>query len=211
MTQGERLKALRKHRKLNQTQAATIIEIQQQSWALLEKDKRKLTGEEAKILAKELDTNVHWLYTGEGPMTGEQYIEEIKSIRIVDNAALASLTDSYGQPETQYIGKILLPGIKDPENYIATYVSGRSMEPLVREGSLIVLQHMNERSEFKDGKPYVIVVQGIPFLKRVDLIFSGKDKGHFRISSDNESKIQTVKIDDIEQWYRVVCVVNWLK
>jgi len=211
MTVGERLKTLRKHRKYNQTESAELIGINQQSWALMEKDKRKLTGEEAKILAKEFDSSVHWLFTGDGPMTGKQILAEIKSIRVVNIAALAGLVDGYSAPEMEYVGTLSLPGIDDPENYIATNVSGRSMEPDIREGSIIVLQRMMQRSEFIDGRVYVIVLQGIPFLKRIKLILNGKDKGRFQISSDNESNVQVVDGDEITQWFRLACVVNWVR
>jgi len=203
MTVGQRLKMLRKHRKYNQTQAAKLVEITQQSWALMEKDKRKLTGEEAKILAKEFDSSVHWLFSGEGPMTGKQVLAEIKSIRLIHMSALTKFVDGYSAPDIQFIGTLTLPDIKDPENYIATKVKGRSMEPVIREGSTIILQHLKNLSEFEDGHAYVVVIQGIPFLKWVDLILGGEDKGKFKLSSDNDSKVQIVDSEEISQWFRL--------
>lgn len=211
MTIGQRLRMLRKHRKYNQTEAAKLVDITQQSWALMEKDKRKLTGNEAKILAKEFDSSVHWLFTGEGPMTGKQVLAEIKSIRVVNMPALTKLVDGYSAPEMEYTGSLNLPDIDDPENYIATKVSGRSMEPNIREGSTIVLQYMKDRSEFVDDRAYVVVIQGIPFLKRVNLILSGEDAGRYHLSTDNESKVQIVDEQQIKQWFSVEYVINRLR
>jgi len=206
MQLGERLRTLRKHRKFTQREAAELININQQSWALMEKNKRKLRGDEAQILAKGLDSNVHWIFTGEGPMTGEQFLTEVKSIRVVNFSALAS--EDFSWTAIKFNGTFTIPNIDDPENYIATIASGRSMEPIIREGSLIVLQRMKERSEFQDGRFYVIVIQGIPILKKVEMLLSGPDKGYFRISSTNEPIVQIVAPDEIKKWFSVEYVIN---
>jgi len=209
-TIGERLKALRRHRKYSQTEAGKLIGITQQSWALIEGGKRKLTGDEAAILARIFDSTVHWLFTGQGAMTGNFNPDIFKNVPVVNISALAGLTEGYTLPESEYLGTVSFPNIENPKNYIATHVSGTSMEPKIKDGSLVVLKRMHQRSEFKDGRIYVIVLHGVPFLKRVKMILSGADKGRFHISSDNEDEVQIVDGEDITQWYKLEYVISQL-
>lgn len=82
MTQGERVKAIRKSSRINLTleKFGEKIGIKKSSLSLIENGKNSLTEQTAKSICREFNVNYMWLTTGEG----EMFVD-------IDNNALAAI------------------------------------------------------------------------------------------------------------------------
>lgn len=108
MTQGERVKAIRKSEKLNLTleQFGDKIGLKKSAMSLIENDKNTLTDSNIKSICREFGVNKEWLLTGEGEMfrslTRSQTITDFMGDLVVDDTsfkarlieALAKLDES---------------------------------------------------------------------------------------------------------------------
>lgn len=84
----------------------------------------------------------------------------------------------------------------------------RCMKPEIKEGSIILVEEMKDQAEFKNGRPYVILIHATPFIKRINMILGGENSGKFRINSANESEDQILSPAEIDKWYKVGYVIN---
>ena len=145
-------------------------------------------------------------------MTGEtevlKNIQNRKLVKLISGKVLAGLTEGY-EPADEVVEDVMyIPGIKSKKDCFAIQVSGTSMEPEIKEGSTIIIERLEDKSEFRDNQTYVVILQGIPFIKKVSMVLGGKEKGVFELSSINEDRIQEVKDKDISAWYKVSYVIN---
>ena len=67
-TIGSRFKELRKHLDFSQEKFAKELNITQQTYSMIEKDKRKPNIKIVKIIAEKYNVNLNWLITGYGDM-----------------------------------------------------------------------------------------------------------------------------------------------
>lgn len=71
MSQGDRVRTIRKERGLNQEDFGKHLGLSGSALSLVEKDRRALTNQVALAICREFSVNEHWLRTGEG----EPYIK----------------------------------------------------------------------------------------------------------------------------------------
>ena len=79
-TVGARFKALREHKGLSQEKFAQEFGLTQQTYSLIEKDKRNPNFRIMKILSDNFNVNLNWLIGGHGNMFREP-IENIEQYR----------------------------------------------------------------------------------------------------------------------------------
>lgn len=81
---NERLKELRKHLGLSQSEFGSKIYLSQYLMSLIEKGKRNLTDRSVNAICREFDVNEEWLRTGEG----EMFIDLTKDLDASDEIKL---------------------------------------------------------------------------------------------------------------------------
>ncbi|NNM15911.1 MAG: LexA family transcriptional regulator [Bacteroidia bacterium] len=104
-------------------------------------------------------------------------------IEVVPNKAVAGYLNGYSDPE--YIAS--LPVMKLPFVPIGKHrafpIKGDSMEPLVKDGAIVIAKFIENTSDLRKGQTYIVVTQndGLVY-KRV----FKKDKEHLTLHSDNK-------------------------
>jgi phage repressor protein C with HTH and peptisase S24 domain len=208
----ERLKEVRKDNYLTQAQAAEKIGLSSQAWNSAEGGKSNFSRKNLEKIARTFGINLTWLFSGEGSKTGEtltlKNIHNRKLVKLLSGSVLAGLVEGFTPENIEIEDQIYIPGIKSKKDCYAIRVEGDSMEPEIKAGAIVILEPMEQRSEFQDEKEYVVIAEGVALLKKVSIILSGKDKGKFVLSSYNEEKVKVVEEGDIVRWYRVIYVIS---
>ncbi len=86
-------------------------------------------------------------------------------MKLISGKVLAGLVKGFPQELAQVEDHIYIPGIESRKDCYAIQVDGVSMEPYIKSGATIILEPVEDRSEFKDGKAYVIIIEGVPLLE----------------------------------------------
>ena len=89
MTQGERVKIVRKEKKLTMEKFGERLGVTKTAISLIESGKNNLTDANIKLICTEFGINEKWLRTGDGEMTIEATQEE----RFANNIAKLQRTD----------------------------------------------------------------------------------------------------------------------
>ncbi len=211
-TFGTRLKEIRKEAGLTQAEAAAKLNVTQQTWQSAEADKTQLASNRSRKVAQVFKVSLAWLLSGEGPKTSDttqlKELQNKKLVKLVSGKVLAGLATGPNLEQPEIEDYIYFPGINSQKECYAIQVSSESMEPKITAGSTIILEPITDRAEFKDGKIYVLIIEGVPLLRKASILLSGKNKGKFELSSEKESKVQIVEEEDIKMWFRVLYVVH---
>ncbi len=88
---------------------------------------------------------------------GEVY--EVSSIPLYE-----SISAGCGFETADIIDYLHLPNIKNPENYFGVKVEGDSMEPTIRNGSIIIIK---KDEDIPDGRIGAFIVDNASFVKRI--------------------------------------------
>lgn len=112
------------------------------------------------------------------------------------SAGTGAFTDE--EPE-DYIS---LPGIRNPQNMFAVNVSGDSMEPTIKDGSIILC---NKNLEVREDDVAAFVVNGESYVKRIK-----KNRESIILVSDNPryNPIYVMPYDDFKIVGKVLKVIN---
>lgn len=206
---GLRVKEARIKLGLTQGQLGEKIGVSQSAIGRIEKGLSSFKPSNLKKLNEEFGVNIEYIENGKGRVLLDKRgsIQGLSEIKLISGSVLAGLNESETRQDYEIKDTFFFP-LGEDKDYYAIKVDGRSMEPRVKEGSIVVLEEMKEKSEFKDNRPYVIIFQGIAFLKRVSMIIGGENSGKFKIESDNEDKVQIASGDEISAWYKVTHVIN---
>ena len=102
MTQGERIRFLRKNLGLTQTQFGEKVSLKQAVIGQIENDQRSATPRFIRDVCREYNVNEEWLTTGSGEMFREQTVCSTQGERI------RFLRKSLGLTQTQFGGKVAL-------------------------------------------------------------------------------------------------------
>ncbi len=99
-----------------------------------------------------------------------------------------------------------IPGVQG--NLVAFYISGRSMQPNINEGDMVICQEINNLpKDLKDGKIYTIISNNGIWVKRIEKIYNDKGKcTELLLISDNYKEYApfTVELSDIKKIMKVV-------
>ena len=112
------------------------------------------------------------------------------------SAGIGMITDE------EPIDYISLPGIKNSENIFAINVKGDSMEPTIKNQSIILCRQGNE---LRDGEVGAFLVNGESFVKRIKVT-----KNFFALLSDNPNyqPIYVYPQDEFKVIGKVLKVIN---
>jgi transcriptional regulator with XRE-family HTH domain len=172
-----RLKIARKKKGLTQKAAAKVLGITPQAWNSAELGKSRMHRKNLKMVAREFDVSFSWLVTGEGDGTMSMP-EDIGPGRFVRIRSAGELLTGERVGETRHV---FVPGL-DVE---AIGFTTKSELPVgVVESTLIVVEADFE-ARFENGKLYLIRVDGILIVRRIDKVIFGTNKGGFKLSNLN--------------------------
>lgn len=217
MALSERIRGIRKHRKLTQTEMATELGITQTSLSQLEAGKNGISYEVFKALCERFDVDPTWLMDGVGEMyrsanatkkTGSVMplvvtVESDGDENIVLVNAKAAAGYLQHQQDPEYMAS--LPSFRLPGYYGKTYrafeVQGSSMLPAIVPGDILIGSYEDALSHIRNGSLYIIVLHdGSIVVKRVRA--SGFNR--FELSSDNkEYQPYEVSAEEIAQVWQV--------
>ena len=200
-TIGERLRRARKKAGLTQKQLAEKSGVTQVTISHLETGITNKTSQ-AYELASALGVRTDWLLTGQGPMypgQGDLVLrkhritevreptadyDSIRKVNIRPNAGITGyaieVCEEEGRPLYFPAGWLEEKGYK-PQDLVALRVNGRSMEPSLHDGDMIVIDTSD--TEPREGDVYVLNMEGEIVVKRLRKI-----RGMWIATSDNPDK-----------------------
>ncbi|HEU4719210.1 MAG TPA: helix-turn-helix domain-containing protein [Bacteroidia bacterium] len=197
MTLAQRIKILRKHLGLSQTEFANEIGITQTSLSQIEGEKNGISYDVFKGIIGKFRVSPAWLMDGEGemlqtdeaarkggalPLVVQVAGDEEENIVVVDKKAAAGYLQ--GQQDPDFIAK--LPSFRLPGFYGKTYrafeITGDSMLPGIHPGDMLIGSYTESLDHLRKGHIYIFVMHdGSIVAKRVSPL--GENK--FELISDN--------------------------
>ena len=150
-----------------------------------------------------VDVNSEWLLTGKGEMLKEKkrdnqitkihkptkYMEKIlesQEITLYDIKAAANLKTLFIQKTQNILGVIKLPNI--PKCDGALYVTGDSMDPLIKSGDIVCYKEIFEYSSIIYGEMYLVSmdIEGDEYLTIKYITHSERGANWIRLESYNK-------------------------
>ncbi len=210
-TEAKRLKEIREHLKMTQSEFGIALGIK--TTYDVERGKTKLSGELVLKLFRDYKINPLWLYGD----SQQKYLDPkskavspsvvtidqhgFENILMVNEKAAAGYAGNLNNQE--YQEQLPAFSFPIPEYRNATYrcfqIEGYSMMPAIRPGEWIITKAAESLNQIKNGNIYVIVdTESI----RIKQVHNEPSKDHLvLISLNKEYGIETVRYDDImEVW-----------
>lgn len=146
--------------------------------------------------------NPEWLLTGRGEMLKTsikseitkihkptKYMEKIiesQEITLYDIGAAANLKTLFVQKDQNILGKITLPNI--PKCDGAMYVTGDSMDPIIKSGDIICYKEIHDFNSIIYGEMYIVSlnIEGDEYLSVKYITHSDKGDNWIRLESYNK-------------------------
>lgn len=146
------------------------------------------------------DISAEWLLTGQGEMLKEEIntvtkihkptkymdkIIELQKIPLYDIKAAASLKALFNEKHQNILSEITLPNV--PKCDGAMYVTGDSMDPLIKAGDIICYKEIFDFNNIVPGEMYLISmdIEEDEYLTVKYITNSEKGKGWIRLESFN--------------------------
>lgn len=190
-TLAERLKAKREAMKLTQGGLATRAGLRNQSIiGMLETGERK-NSSHLPAIAAALGVNVLWLQYGgsqdeSDPVPPGDNRLPIRRAMFKISAGVSGYEIEYEHGDSEPIfmaRRWFKENHYRPDKLLAIRVSGRSMEPSLYDGDLVIVN--TEDVTLKDGQVFAANYDGELVIKRLK-----REAGHWHLSSDNQDKIR---------------------
>lgn len=206
---GIRLKNFRESIGLTQSDVADSLKMAPNSISAAEA--RGSVTPQLVMFYKQRGLSVDWLYSGEGEMLVSEAIATYNSAvkpqgkgiplyDIVAGAGGGAFLDSYKQ--TGFLDLTVLPSGKP---VVAISVRGDSMEPTIRNGSIVLISKLEAYNTVKPDNIYVVFTRDEVLIKRLWL---DRNRGEMECISDNPRyKPYPVPVSDICDLYRVEATV----
>lgn len=183
---------------------------------LNDEDERKITFDQAKKLCDVFGVSEDFIFKGEGKTflnkkdlpTPDDKISTILNIPFHPNIlftsveAFSSNTISIELLEDNQ--RFFIPGVDG--DLVAFNINGRSMEPTITSGDMVICSPIEHKSDVKDNHVYAIVSNSAVWVKRVQREFNEKgDCTHLRLISDNSDEFDPFVVD-VEEIRKVLKV-----
>lgn len=151
---------------------------------LNEDDKRCINYEQARRVCHEYGVNHAYLLEGEGAPFGRELPEPLEvsgsdvplNIIFTSTEAFAGASlpgpDSFVQEENNFF---CLPGISGP-GYVAFPINGRSMEPIINPGDIVICKEIDSLHQMKENRIYAVRSKGSIWIKYVKSITDSKGR-----------------------------------
>ncbi len=198
---GLRIRRSREKKCLNQDELADLVGVTKSTISQWELEKTFPKHKNLSSLADNLDVTAAFLEHGE-ELQKQNTIENVRAIPFYHNVKAAAGNGCINSSEeVRYIQVDDLP-CSNRNGLICLLAEGDSMEPLIRHGSLLIVdQH---KKNIVDGKIYVFCQDD---LLRVKLFSYGKN--HLKISSYNKNYIdETYRFDEVDG-FNLIGQVVW--
>ncbi|EIO4564137.1 helix-turn-helix transcriptional regulator [Vibrio parahaemolyticus] len=197
---GHRIKRGRESKGLNQDELADLVGVTKSTISQWELEKTFPKHRNLNSLAKHLDVTVSYLERGE--VSTESSIENVRAIPFYHEvkAAAGSGCINFSE-EVRYIQVDDLPRSNN-DGLICLLASGESMEPLIKHGSLLIVD--TKKKNIIDGKIYVFCQEDLLRVK----LFS-YEKNRLKVSSYNQRYIDEYYRFDETENLRIIGQVVW--
>jgi len=197
MSAGKRLKEVRNNQGLTQSKFGEMLGLKQTQIRDIESSKQQVNIDLADKISKFFYINPWWLLTGKGKMLLKDSVEStlvLKDSNLVEFPYFEETYASAGGGAINYaeakkpiaFDKTFLEktlGIKVFKNLHIINATGNSMEPTIKEKSLLFVNPFeNESCQIKDGGIYVITCNNSTFVKRIN---HNPITGVVKLKSDN--------------------------
>lgn len=176
---------------------------------LSDEDERKITLNQAKELCLVYDVSEDFMFKGEGKPflnkkklpTPDQKIAMILNIPFHPNILFTSVeafsSNTISVEVLEDNQRFFIPGVDG--DLVAFNINGRSMEPTISSGDMVICSPIEQHSDVKDNHIYAIVTNSAVWVKRVYRAFD--DSGqctHLRLISDNVEEFDPFVVDATE-------------
>ncbi|MBD3287042.1 helix-turn-helix domain-containing protein [candidate division WOR-3 bacterium] len=139
---GQRIRAARKERGLNQEELSLRLGIHRNSLVRYERGERGIDVDLLTRLADALEVSFHWLVTGEGEMERLPDIPESERERVRWIPLLGSVPAGFPRYSSEVVLEYMpvhAASARHPQTF-ALIVQGDSMEPRLSEGDRVIVQ-----------------------------------------------------------------------
>ncbi len=198
---GQRIRRSRENKGLNQDELAALVGVTKSTISQWELEKTFPKHKNLNSLAENLDVTSSYLEHGEVKIA-QSPIENVQAVPFYHNvkAAAGNGCINYSE-EVKYIQVDDLPS-SNKDGLICVLASGDSMEPLIRHGSLLVID--TNKKNVVDGKIYVFCQDDLLRVK----LFS-YEKNQLKLSSYNQRYTDEYYRFDEAEYLRIIGQVVW--
>ncbi|MEM9990346.1 MAG: S24 family peptidase [Bacteroidota bacterium] len=148
---------------------------------LNEKDKRVIDYKHARRLCKEYGVNETYMFEGTGTPFGMDLPDlspisasntPLHNILFTTVEAFAGSGQAMGQLNKERLSYFSMPGLQG-DSMVAFPITGNSMDPVIRDGDMVVCKEVGLLSDVRDNKIYAVKSNGSLWIKYVQRIMDG--------------------------------------
>lgn len=180
-------------------------------------DKRCIDYHQAKALCREYGVNETFILDGEGTPFGfdlpEPKVVEVETENYIGNILFTSIeafagvnvgSDSFLKEDFEYFS---LPGLIG-SGMVAFPIKGNSMDPVIKDGDVVICSEISSLDELKDNGIYAIKTGGRMWIKYVQKIKDAKGRVvKLKLISANHLEHDPFE-EDIDEYTRLYKVVK---
>lgn len=183
---------------------------------LNEGDNRCISYEQARKVCHEYGINVGYLVDGQGAPFGFEVPEEVNykngngytgNILLTTIEAFAGVAVDTGSFVREDMEFFSIPGITG-NGLVAFPISGRSMEPVIQDGDLVVCREIAGVHEIRDNKIYAVKNNGSIWVKYVQRIENSRGRvAQLKLISANHLEYDPF-IEEVNEYTRLYQVIR---
>jgi hypothetical protein len=179
-------------------------------------DDRKITFDQTKKLCDEFEVSEDYMFKGVGKAflnkkalpNPDDKLAMILNIPFHHNILFSSVEAfSSNTISVEYLEDnqhFFIPGVDG--DLVAFNINGRSMEPTISNGDMVICSPIERNNDVKDNQIYAVVMSNSVYVKRVQRAFD--DYGnctHLRLISDNSDEFDpfVIEVNDIRKLLKV--------
>jgi hypothetical protein len=172
-------------------------------------DDRKITFDQAKKLCDNFGVSQDFIFKGKGKPflnkkdlpSPDDKIAMILNIPFHHNILFTSVeafsSNTISVEVLEDNQRFFIPGVDG--DLVAFNINGRSMEPTITSGDMVICSPVQQNSDVRDNQIYAIVTNSAVWVKRVYRQFDSKGKcTHLRLVSDNVEEFDPFVVDVLE-------------
>ena len=176
---------------------------------LNDEDDRKITLDQTKKLCNIYGVSEDFMLKGEGKPflnkknlpTPDDKISTILNIPFHPNILFSSVeafsSNTISVEVLEDNQRFFIPGVEG--DLVAFNINGRSMEPTISNGDMVICSPIERKSDVKDNHIYAVVSNSAVWVKRVQREFNEKGEcTHLRLISDNADEFDPFVVDVTE-------------
>jgi transcriptional regulator with XRE-family HTH domain len=170
---------------------------------LNDENPRLITFEQAKKLCKVYGVSEDFILKGEGQPFGNHLPQSDDRLAMILNLpfspnilftnieAFASNTVSVEYLEDNQ--RFFIPGVSG--DLVAFNINGRSMEPTISSGDMVICSPLERNNDVKDGQIYAVVTSNAVYVKRAERRFDARGNcTHLLLKSDNFEEFEPFEV-----------------